>query len=428
MPGELDFRTLRDQIEAATFMPDFSGLRRRAKRVRRRDRLAVVGALFGTLAVFAPVALASVFGRPDYNPSPVGPDTSTIEQPTPSPTGKSTISVQVRAATGALPDSIYAAVDVCVDNAVTRRCNLQVTMMHNELDGGMTPASNEQVTPFTINALRDNPADRLDDVELVPLTPKSVLLSGVIGANPRINMRVTADGATAVQPPPDVVPLSLGDRAFQLDSGGDIYGARQSDGALSRLVNEPLLGQRHVVTTIPPAQGWWVTGTDPRDGRPSIAVSRDQGRSWMITALTAPPNELDTPTIATFDGKTAHAYVRYSSGIRQFASVDGGLSWAEVHKRIPLSGLLGNEGGLAGREFGALARSDKSVLLWIQDVAKPVFLNSPDGKTFAPYPNGPTGGVVAIEGGYVTLGEHPALSADCTRWTPARLPNPVQPR
>jgi len=83
MPGELDFRTLRDQIEAATFMPDFSGLRRRAKRVRRRDRLAVVGALFGTLAVFAPVALASMFGRPVYNPSPIGPDPNSIEQPAP---------------------------------------------------------------------------------------------------------------------------------------------------------------------------------------------------------------------------------------------------------------------------------------------------------------------------------------------------------
>ncbi len=97
-------------------------------------------------------------------------------------------------------------------------------------------------------------------------------------------------------------------------------------------------------------------------------------------------------------------------------------------KLITLGGLLGNEGGLAGREFGALARSDKSVLLWIQDVTKPVFLNSPDGETFTPYPNGPTGNVVAIEGGYVTLGDHPALSADCTRWTLARLPTPVQPR
>jgi hypothetical protein len=426
MPGELDFRTLRDQIEAATRMPDFAGLRRRAKRVRRRDRLAVVGALFATLAVFAPVALASIFGRPVDNPSPVGPDPNTIEQPTPSPTGKSTLSVQVRAATGALPDSVYAAVDVCLDNAGTRRCNLQVTMMHNDLGGSLTPASS--VTPFTINALRDNPIDRLDDVDLVPLTPKSVLLSGVIGANPRINMRVTPSGATAVQPPPDVVPLGAGDRAFQLDNGGDIYGARQSDGALSLLVNQPAMGQRHVVTSIPPAQGWWVTGVDARDGRPTIAVSRDQGRTWSSTALKAPANELDPPTIATYDGQTVHAYVRYASGIRQFKTTDGGLGWTEVTKPIPLSGLLGNEGGLAGREFGALARSDKSVLLWIQDVAKPVFLNSPDGETFAPYPNGPSGNVVAVAGGYVTLGEHPALSADCTRWTPARLPAPVEPR
>ena len=68
------------------------------------------------------------------------------------------------------------------------------------------------------------------------------------------------------------------------------------------------------------------------------------------------------------------------------------------------------------------------MLLWIQDVAKPVFLNSPDGESFSSYANGPAGGVVAVDGGYVTLGDHPALSADCTHWTPARLSSPVQPR
>ena len=64
MRPDLDFRTLRAQVESATWMPDFSLLYRRAGRVRVRDRMAVVGALVGTLAVFAPVALAGVFGRP----------------------------------------------------------------------------------------------------------------------------------------------------------------------------------------------------------------------------------------------------------------------------------------------------------------------------------------------------------------------------
>ena len=91
--------------------------------------------------------------------------------------------VQVRAAAGALPDAVYAAVDVCLDDTITRRCNLQVAQLHNELGGGLTPASTERVTPFTINALRDSTTDRLDDVALVPLTPRSMLLSGVIGAN-----------------------------------------------------------------------------------------------------------------------------------------------------------------------------------------------------------------------------------------------------
>ena len=139
-----------------------------------------------------------------------------------------------------------------------------------------------------------------------------------------------------MQPPPDVVTLGPGDRAFQLDSGGDIYGVRQSDGALSRLAHQPAMGERTIITAIQPDHGWWVTGTDQRNGQPAVGVSRDQGRTWTITTLTSAADELDAPTLATFDGQIVHAYVRYASGIRQFKSTDGGLTWSEVDKAIPL--------------------------------------------------------------------------------------------
>jgi hypothetical protein len=239
-------------------------------------------------------------------------------------------------------------------------------------------------------------------------------------------VRVSGDGAAPARPPTATLALGAGDRAVQLDDGGDVYGVRQSDGALSLLEQQPQLAQRTGVTSVTPNHGWWVTGSDPTTHAPSIAVSRDQGRHWTVGSLLAPAGQLDVPTLASYDGVTAYAFVRYGAGIRHFRTVDGGLSWVEITKRIQLPGLLAEEGALAGRRFGALARADRSVLLWIQDVAVPVFLNSTDGETYGAY-SGPAASVVAVEGGYATLGERPELSLDCMNWAGAELPPPVQP-
>jgi hypothetical protein len=420
MPPELDFKTLRAQVEAATRMPDFAGLWHRARRVRFRDRLAVLGAMFGTLAVFIPVAIASIIGRPTYQPSPVGPDNSIVDESVPAPqhTGEQKLLVTVRAAGGVLPDNLFAAVDVC-DEGPARRCNLQVAALRAGAAGSRTP--------IVTNALRDDPTDRLDDVQLVPLSRRSILLSGVVGGQSRTSVRISATGPATADQPASTLALQPGDRAVQLGDAGDIYGVRQADGALSLLDRQPALGQRTAVAAVPPDHGWWVTGVDPDAGRPAIGVSRDQGRDWTVRSLPAPAGQLDVPTLATLDGVTAHAFVRYSTGIRHFRTTDGGLTWTEITKRIQLPGTLSGDGALAGRRFGAVARADGSVLLWIQDVTAPVFLNSTDGVSYGAF-SGPAAGVVAVDGGYVTLSDRPALSLDCMNWATADLPPPVQPR
>src|SRR2546423_12481673 len=87
MPPELDFRALRSQVESVTRVPDFSAVSRRARKVRRRDRLAVAGALLGTLAVFSPIAVAAVMGESVAGPALLGrPDGDTlVPQPAETP-------------------------------------------------------------------------------------------------------------------------------------------------------------------------------------------------------------------------------------------------------------------------------------------------------------------------------------------------------
>jgi len=280
--------------------------------------------------------------------------------------------------------------------------------------------------PYVLNALRENSTDQLDDVELTPLSAHAVLLSGDVAGKARTNLRITPEGPTTPEAPAAWHALGPGDRAFQLADAGEIYAVRQSDGAFSKLQQQPQLAQRTAVASIPPANGWWVTGADSDTGAPSVAVSRDQGRQWTVRRLSAPSGQLDVPTVATYDGVTAHAYVRYSTGIRQFRTTDGGLTWIEIAKRIDLPGVLAGQGALAGRRFGAVVRADRSVLLWIDDTAVPVFLNSTDGETFALY-TGPSAAVVAVDGGYVTLGETPRISLDCMNWSPASTAVPIQP-
>jgi hypothetical protein len=422
MRPETGLRVLRDEIEAVTILPSFADLFRRARKVRRRDRLAVVGALVGTLAVFLPVALASMFGRPAYTPSPISPpDDNVVVAPalTVTPTASGDRSeVTVRAAAGLMPDDVYAAVDVCVPRTPNRHCSLQVITLR---------VKDTWTRVLSTGALRDGVTDRLDDVRLAPIAANTVMVSGTV-AGVRKNLVVAAASASLIPvPPTTAVDLGSGARAVQLADEGDVYGVRQDDGVFGVIPQQPTMRKATVATAIPPGMGWWVTGVARMSGAPVVAVSRDQGQTWTERALdTSASGQIGTPVIATYDGVTVHAFVRYKSGLRHFVTRDGGGTWTEPASRIMLPGRLAADGALDGRLFGAAARPDRSVLVWIQDQNLPTFLNSDDGITFAAY-TGPIGMVQTVQGGFVSLGSHPQLSYDCTSWINAIMPDPVRP-
>ncbi|WP_238008015.1 hypothetical protein KZZ52_04715 [Dactylosporangium sp. AC04546] len=429
MRPELDFRALRAQIEAATWVPDFSTLYRRAGRVRVRDRMAVVGALVGTLAVFAPVALAGIFGRP--TPAALGPNPDLGDPWSPSPVvsaaGQYPSTTTLRAAAGALPDGVVAAVDVCVEVPQNRKCSLQVTVLR---DG-----SPDRRTPFVLDALRQSPLDKLESVELVRIVGNTFMLSGeVVGAS-RSAVRFSVDAADAsplpgqsgspMVGPSDRLLLKQGDAAVQLAQYGDFFGVRASDGALSLLANQPPMARRTLIGGLPKAAGWWVAGADLGTGQPAVAVSKDQGRAWLARALDAPVG-LDVPTVATLDGNTAFAFVRYPNGIRFFRTADGGDSWLEVRTKIELPAQLTGDKALVGRSFGVLTRPDRSLVMWIQGNSEMVFLESLDGEHFGVVA-GPGGPLAAVENGFAALGSPPRVSRDARAWQEATLSATVLP-
>ena len=424
MPPELDFQALRSQVESVTRVPDFATVSRRARKVRRRDRLAVAGALMGTLAVFSPIAVASVIGGTVAGPAMLGRPDGDTSVPQPTGTGYDSaaalpkVTATVLAVGGTMPDDVFTAVDACsapAGDLTGRRCSLQVSLLSKTASGA--------ARVIVSSLVRGNPTDQIEDVRLSPMTPTSMLLSASVAGGPLATLRVTETGAAPVHAPTAIVPLDTAARPVQLVDHGPIYGVRETDGELSRLASQPALTAPTVQVSVPAGKGWWVTGYDPTTGKASVAVSHDQGQHWTVRSLGA--TALDVPTIATSDGTVADAFVRFNRGIRNFRSVDGGVTWTEQQPQITLPGALAQDGALAGRDFGALARSDHSLLIWVADTT-PVYLNSTDGRIFQAY-QGPAGQVYAVDGGYVAVGDKPEMSLDCVNWAPATLPAPVAP-
>ncbi|GAA4247418.1 hypothetical protein GCM10022255_023200 [Dactylosporangium darangshiense] len=421
MRPDLDFRTLRAQIEAATWVPDFTALYRRAGRVRLRDRMAVAGALVGTLAVLAPVALAGIFGRPAPNVLGPNPDLADTTSPSvaPSSTAGYSSTITVLAAAGNLPN-LVAAVDVCVESPQARRCSLQVTAFGDKA---------ERRTPYVLDALRSSPLDKISGVQLIRIAPDTFMLSGEVSGASRSNVRfrLTDDpqASRSGQPvigPSEHLPLGTADRAVQLVQYGDLFGVRESDGTMS-LIGQPSMARRTVVSGLPSAAGWWVTGADLHTGAPAVAVSTDQGQIWLARTLDAPAG-IDVPTVVSQDGHNAWAFVRYTRQIRLFRTSDGGANWREVRTSIELPASLKT---LENRPFGVLIRPDRSLLLWFQADGATLFLESKDGGESFVTGSGPGGAIAPVDNGFASLGEPARVSTDAHAWQEADLSATVLP-
>jgi hypothetical protein len=445
MVEPLDFQGLRAEIEEVTRLPEFGAVERRARRLRTRDRLAVVGALLGTLVVIAPVGLTALNARqqgtttafdPDRQLAPLGlispehPDTRIPDAQVPL-----TLDIRTKAVDGIDIDALWAALDVCAEanspSPTTRNgaqyavaeCSLQVTRVLTE----------GQVTPVVVGELRDQGTQTLNDIQLVALSDRSLLLSGVPEGQDRQYLKVVVTGGGERPTAPTGKPGEPGrdDRIVQLAAHGEIYAVHQADDQFLRLARQPDLSQPTAVTSVAPTSGWWVTGQDPMTGAVAVSVSRDQGRSWTTRGLGLMPG-IETPTLVTRDGRVAYVFVHTATGIAQYRTVDAGATWVNVPMttRWPTSGDASGRAptGADPRRFGAVVRPDGAVLAWLEDTPAPVYLLSTDqGKTYRSAA-GPAGRVVPVPGGYVSISDRLLVSDNAETWTPLPAPGHLPPR
>lgn len=414
-----DFDALRSEVEAATRLPEFDDVTRRARRVRRRDigRRLIVTLI--VLAIALPAIGTTVDAGSPRSGIQQGPDTDIGPDqpdpvPMPTPTPSTAPVVTIWAIAGGRINTLYAAVDVCRPGVITTSCSLQVVPLG-------TSAQNQR-SPIATGELRSDPTDTLDDVTLLALTPTSLLLSGIRPDGQRKYRRIylNGGGAEIAPEPQDSTGPDNGDLVVQLRLHGELSFVRQIDSRVFRLANQPPIKEPTLVTSIRPERGWWVTGVDPASGEIAVAVSQDLGSTWQVRPLGIRQAMAD-PVLATGDGKTVFGFVRTVAGLRQFRSTDGGLSWEPLNSVMPWPSFGSSD--VVTRTLGAVVRGDGSLLVWVKESPGAVFLDSVDGgATYRPA-TGPSGPIVPVLDGFVALGDPPSVSFDGHSWSP--LPGPA---
>jgi hypothetical protein len=417
--GELDFAGLRADIEAATKLPEFDGLARRASQTRRRDRGSrlVIGLVI--VSTLVPAGLVGLNAAPRETETIQGvPEFEPPEQPARDPSTSLPI-VTIRAIAGPRINALYAAIDVCRPIDSSTNCSLQVVPLGH--------TAQDQRNPIAMDELREEPSDPLQDVTLQSITPQALMLSGVRRDGKRTSRRIAIGGGGAeIAPEPfDGSGAREGDLLVQLRRYGELYFVRQSDGRVIRTPTGPELNNVTVVSGVSPDNGWWVTGTDPTSGDIAVGVSQDLGASWTVRPIGV-RSGMDDPIVATNDGQVAYAFVRSADGIQQRRSLDGGESWQTMTAAMPWP-ALNNGANVATRKLGVVVRADGSLLIWIEEPPGAIFLESSDlGNTYHPT-SGPAGPIVAVSDGYVALGDPPVISFDARTWTALARPATVPP-
>ncbi len=404
MADPLDFAGLRDEIELATRIPEFELVAKRARQIRRRGRLAVLGSVLGILLIIGPAGVASVLAQPTTGPA--GPDVVEVGPDRPEDTAPAPVSsvpplVTVEAVDGVDLAHAYALVDICYDDT----CNLQLVPVR--------AADGPSVGPAKINLLRTEPTDVLFDITLRAQTDRRMLVSAKTSAGRRIYDQVdvgnTAPSVASAPPPSGLWPV-------QPDTGGVVSVFDLLTGRMQALPAQPGLSSAVVVPGIAAGRGIWVTGTDPVSGEPAVAVSHDGGRHWSSNDLALPG--ATEAELASYDGQHGYLLARTPTGFRLAVTSNGGLSWQVTPNALPWPMDVA-----LGVPYGLAVRPDGAVLAWVGTTPTISYLQSGDhGASFHALDNGPGGELYPLPDGYVTVGPTPKLSKDAATWTAAKLP------
>jgi hypothetical protein len=408
MSDGLDFAGLRTEVEAATRLPEFDVVAKRARKIKRRSRLAVLGSVLGVLAIIGPAGVASVLAQPAAGPAgpvvDVGPERpETTEEPMPISSVPPVTTVL--AVDGVDLAHAYALVDMCRDTA----CDLQLVPV---LASGSGHAS-----PVRTGLLRRHPTDLLTNFALHAQNATELLVTARDSTGAQVFAQV--DAGTDATPSGTASPASgSGSRlwAVQPADGGYLWAFDLHSGKMVTLPSQPPVSDPVVCPGVDPARGIWVTGTASATGALTVAVSSDGGRAWKSQDLGIRP--VDAPRLATYDGTHAYLLVRTAQGFVLAATADAGATWKVTGAELPWP-----QDTAPNTAYGLAVRPDGTVLAWLATTPAVSYLQSADrGLVFRALDNGPGGALYELPDGYVATGVEPKLSRDAATWTPAELP------
>jgi hypothetical protein len=404
--AELDFNGLRAEVEAATMLPDFGQVSRRARMVRVRARLATLSAMLGVIGMIAPVGLLTTLEQPIHQTGPITtPDTVTpvpvgLQTPPASPTPPTALQSTIVAADGTDLNHVYALVDVCAPDS----CNLQLSMIQ------LTPKPG--VGPDRIGLLRDKPTQWLAGFRVDALSQTSLVVSASPANGARRYARVNTGNSTDAT---TNAVAKVGDKMAPVDGGGELWAMSATSSQLSSLAHQPPVLQP-TPAPVPPARGVWVVGTDQGSRKPAVAVSQDAGRSWHSAVLDL-PSDSGPPVLASYNGRVAYVLARTAD--RQFTLLrtsDSGATWQRLPVALPWPPAD------SGTGYGLVVRPDGSVLAWLETAPTIVYAQSADGGHTFVNVAGPGGPIIAVSDGYVSLGSPPKVSVDGLTWANASVP------
>jgi hypothetical protein len=403
-PGErrIDFSRLRQEVEAAVMLPEFSEVARRARWRRARARLTTLGTVGLIVGILGPAGVVADLHQVTVNGWVSRPDAVTT---TVSPSGSAAVQVNLAATAGVDLNHTYALVDVCVADS----CSLQLSRLAGAAG-----------KPLAVDLLRGNRTAVLDSVKLTALSDTSLLVSALTDGD---RWQSTAVDLASNDGPPAQIqtpPVTLADRAVQLTRYGKVQAIQGKSGRLLELPSQPPLTQATVVDNLASTKGIWVMGTMP-GGRFAMSVSRDAGRSWTTQPLGVPVAQLssfDDPVFASYNGLTAYLLTRLADEeFALFWTIDGGNTWHRETSRLPWP-----EPVPVGAAYGLVVRPDGSLLAWLANNPAITYLEATGvGGQFRVTQAGPDGPVYAVSDGYVELGPRPALSRDAAHWAAAKV-------
>ncbi|MCU7722561.1 glycoside hydrolase [Actinoplanes sp. KI2] len=329
---ESQFDRLRSEVGDAVRQPDFSTVRSRAGRVRRR-RAITSGAVF-LATVLTTTGLGYAVQSASHDRGMTGPATATVK-----------------------PDDVPRMVSVTVSGTdlygILVRCDDCDAELYVSPDGGAT--WQRRTTP---------PApERADNPRTAWLTP---LATGVIAWYERRNLSV--DEVLGSASPASTDGSDSRDRPWITSDGGKTWNRAHDDadfhptvptvfdgtrlaacalqtspckvailtaqGDLAVLANQPTgiafaPGQTSAVNA-PPDGRLWVSGFDPVTNKPAVATSSDAGRTWRTHVFTAavPAGPDHLAYVAAGRGDAAYVLTYHADDVVDaYYTADGGKTW-----------------------------------------------------------------------------------------------------